>query len=86
MDYNNECADRIEEMMNSFSFNPSRVCKRLETYAHRTIQQTITRFCIEWLRTCASDSYRYDARNEQSHIVAKKLLDGNDMDIWLPMV
>lgn len=77
-------AETIGNMANSFSFNVSEICKYIAMYEHRTIQQTITRFCIEWLRTCASEDYGYDLRNEQSHKVAKELLDGHD--IYLPMI
>lgn len=65
-------ADTIALMVNSFSFNPKEVCKAM-CNEHRTLQQTFTRLCIEWLKTCASDNYRYDGRNEDSHAVAKNI-------------
>lgn len=80
-----ESARMLANMVNSFSFSPKKVCLAL-TREHRTLQQTITRFCVEWLKTCASDDYRYDGRNEDSHIVAKKLMEGHEDDIFLPFI
>lgn len=84
-DYTKECARKIGDMLNSFSFNSRAVAEYIAKTEHRTIQQSITRFCIEWLKVCASDDYGYDGRNEASHEVAKELLDGKDIR-GLPMV
>ena len=78
-DYTKDCARKIGEMANSFSFNAKGVAEYIAQTEHRTIQQSITRFCIEWLKVCASDDYGYDGRNEASHEVAKELLDGKDI-------
>ena len=43
---------------------------------HRTLQQSFTKLCLQWLEHCASDEYRTDARNMQSQKIAKELLDG----------
>lgn len=80
-----ENARTIGKMANSFGFSPKAIAKYIAQTEHRTIQQSITRFCVEWLRVCASEDYRYDGRNEASHEVAKKLLDGHD-DIYLPFI
>ena len=74
-----ECARKIGDMCNSFSFNAKGIAEQIARTEHRTIQQSITRFCIEWLKVCASDNYGYDGRNEASHEVAKELLDGKDI-------
>lgn len=84
-DYTKESARKLGEMANSFSFSPKAVAEYIAQTEHRTIQQSITRFCVEWLRVCASDNYGYDGRNEASHEVAKKLLDGHD-DLYLPFI
>lgn len=78
-------AEMVEEMLNDFSFSPKDFCKCFERIAHRTMQQSFTRLCIEWLKTCASDDYHYDGRNEASHEVAKKLMT-NEEDINLPFI
>lgn len=70
---------KVSDMLNSFSFNPEEFCKEFSR-EHRTIQQNFTRLCINWLCTCASDDYRFDARNEASHRVAKALIDSQDAD------
>ena len=69
----------IGRLANSFSFNAKDIAEYFAQVEHRTIQQNLTRFCIEWLKVCASEDYGYDGRNEASHEVAKELLDGHDV-------
>lgn len=71
---------RVSDMLNSFSFNPEEFCKEFAK-EHRTIQQNLTRLCIHWLCTCASDDYRYDLRNEASHMIAKALINSQSPDL-----
>ena len=76
---NKENAQKVAEMLNSFTFDYEGFCKAMSS-EHRTLQQSFTRLCIQWLCTCASDEYRYDGRNEASHEVAKALIDSQDAD------
>ena len=78
---------KVADMLNSFSFSPDEFCKEF-TKEHRTIQQNLTRLCIHWLCTCASDDYRYDGRNEASHEIAKALLKNQDADFigYIPFI
>ena len=71
---------KVSDMLNSFSFDPEEFCKEF-TKEHRTIQQNLTRLCVHWLCTCASDDYRYDLRNEASHEIAKALIESQDADL-----
>ena len=82
-----ENAQKVSEMLNSFSFSCEGFCKEM-TKVHRTIQQSFTRLCIHWLCTCASDEYRYDGRNEASHEIAKAIIDSQDPDFIgnIPMI
>ncbi len=68
---------QVASMVNSFSFNPKAFCQEM-THEHRTLQQTFTNLCIEWLKTCASEDYRYDGRNEQSHYISKEIKTAYD--------
>lgn len=70
---------KVSDMLNSFSFDPEKFCEEFSK-EHRTIQQNLTRLCIHWLCTCASDDYRYDGRNEASHKLAKALMTSQDAD------
>lgn len=74
-----ENVHKVSDMLNSFSFNPEDFCKEFSK-EHRTIQQNLTRLCIHWLCTCASDDYRYDLRNEASHVIAKALIESQSPD------
>lgn len=42
---------------------------------HRTLQQSVNRFMIEWLEYVASQDYYYDGRNEASHKIAKQMIE-----------
>lgn len=70
---------KVSDMLNSMGFNPEEFCKEF-TKEHRTLQQNFTRLCIQWLATCASDDYRFDGRNEASHVIAKALIESQDAD------
>ena len=76
---NKEQVAKVTEMLNSFTFDYEGFCKEM-TREHRTLQQSFTRLCIQWLCTCASDDYRYDGRNEASHEIAKALIESQDAD------
>lgn len=67
----------VSDMVNNMGFSESKFCDAFQ-YEHRTLQQSFTRLCIEWLKTCASEDYQYDPRNEASHVVAKKLIEAYD--------
>ena len=84
--YTKESGDAIGRMINSFSFSPKAVAQYIAQREHRTIQQSLTRFCMAWLEVCASDDYGYDGRNEARHKLAKKLLDGKTDLPGLPMI
>lgn len=86
-------ADVVSDMLNNFSFSPKGFCEQMQL-EHRTIQQSFTRLCIEWLQTCADANYRYDGRNEASHKIAVELalsygtyhLNESFEDISIPMI
>jgi hypothetical protein len=79
-----EKAREISRVINDFGFSPSEVAEAMAN-EHRTLQQSFTSLCLEWLRLCASEDYRYDGRNELSHIVAKELVGDKDIH-GLPMI
>ena len=65
----NELSDYING-----SCRPKEFCNAMSR-EHRYLQNEFTLLCIEWLRTCGSDNYRYDGRNEGSHNFGKMLID-----------
>ena len=66
-------ADKVSDMFNACPVQFKATCSELIT-EHRTIQQNMTRFCMTWLKTLATDPcVGTDARNEQSVNVAKML-------------
>ena len=82
----NKNVETVSTMLNDFGFSAKGFCESM-TREHRTLQQSFTRLCIEWLQTCADAEYRYDGRNEASHEVAKALINSQDADfLGLPFV
>lgn len=78
--------NQVSEMLNSFTFDYEGFCKQM-CREHRTLQQSFTRLCLQWLITCASDDYQYDGRNEESHLIAKALIESQpNFDGNLPMI
>ena len=81
-----ELATQVAYVINNFSFRYKDFCDEMGR-EHRTLQQSFTRLCIEWLRYC-SELEHYDARNEMSvrvgKIVAKALDDADITNV--PMV
>lgn len=68
-----ELANEIGNKLNSMSFSNKVFCEFFSR-EHRTLQQSFTSLCIDWLKYCASDDYPRDERNEAAHIVAKEML------------
>jgi len=76
-----ELKDRSEKivkeltgLVNSMSFKPDYFIEKMSR-DHRTLQQSFTKLCLQWLEYVASDEYRIDARNEGSHEVCKRIIE-----------
>ena len=69
-----ELVGKITDHVNSFTRDPEDF-NILMSMKHRTLQQSFTRMCLQWLEHVASDNYRTDGRNEYSHKVAKEMIE-----------
>ena len=78
-----ELANTVAKGINSFSFNPKEFARTMAT-EHRTLQQTFTRTCVEWLKVLAEMEH-YDGRNEASVLFAKSIKEELD-NALLPMI
>lgn len=81
-------ANDVADGLNCFVFNDKAFCDAM-TKQHRTLQQSFTNLCLEWIKTCGSLDYRYDGRNEMSHYVCKDLIElaeKNDIHLKLPLI
>ena len=69
-------ANTISDLLNDFNFKPSSVAKVLMK-DHRTIQQSIARFCVVYLEELAKKEIGRDTdpRNEDSVKVAKAFVE-----------
>ena len=78
----------IARLFNTFSSDKlaKETAEYLTRYCHRTIQQSIMRGVVVFLRKMASSEY-YDDRNEGSVNAAKIMIDAYDKaDCQLPMI
>lgn len=61
-----ELAKQTANSLNSFGFNYYEFCEEMGD-EHRTLQQSFTRLCLEWMRYCSQyKDFEYDGRNEAS--------------------
>lgn len=63
----------MSDFVNNFNSDHKEFCE-LMSRDHRTLQQSFTRLCLEWLEHVASDNYSTDLRNESSHTVARDMI------------
>jgi len=90
----NQLVEEITNYVNTMSLKPEEFTASMSRQ-HRTLQQSFTRLCLEWIEYCGSEEYRYDPRNQGSHDICKQVIEGfmNSNDIanvppskFLPMV
>ena len=67
-------ASHITSGLNTYHFDHKEFCQAMSC-EHRTLQQSFTRFCFQWLEHCASEEYTFDLRNRQSHVTAKRFFE-----------
>lgn len=70
-----ELVQEITDYLNTFNSKEKEFCEAMSC-EHRTLQQSFTKLCLNWIEHCASDEYRTDGRNEQSQKIARELLEG----------
>jgi len=83
-----ELADKFSRYVNGWSGEIDDVVTILSS-DHRTLQQSVTKFCIKWLEDCAKKdkSGYYDLRNEASVKLGKKFMEvTSDMDRAMPFI
>jgi hypothetical protein len=71
--YVSEAVNSMSTFVNTFSRKDEEFVKEMAK-EHRTLQQSFTRLCWAWIEFTASDEYRYDGRNHQSHDISKEVL------------
>lgn len=70
-----EMAGEMTDFINTFSTEPRKEFVQAMANEHRTLQQSFTRLCLEWIEHCASQDYRTDGRNESSHHLCKAMVE-----------
>lgn len=69
-----ELVKEVSDYVNTFNDKGQEFCEAMSC-EHRTLQQSFTKLCLNWLEHCASDEYRTDGRNEQSKVISQALLN-----------
>lgn len=72
-----QLADKITDFVNCYGRRSGEEFCEAMTYQHRTLQQSFTRLCLQWLEKVADDNYLTDGRNEASKQVAQNLLENS---------
>lgn len=75
-DMNQQIAEHIMTEVNHF-FNTEKVAEYM-TREHRTLQQTFTKLCVDWLKQLSEVEY-YDDRNRASVEFAKSLMSMSEV-------
>ena len=70
-----EVVNNVTDYLNSFSNKNKEFIAEMNR-EHRTLQQSFTKLCLEWLENCASEEYNFDGRNEASHKIASVMVEG----------
>ena len=70
-----EMAGEMTDFVNTFSSDSRKEFVQAMGHEHRTLQQSFTRLCLEWIEHCASQEYRTDGRNESSHTTCKIMVE-----------
>ena len=82
MEKTKKLVKQFSDYVNTFNDKGKEFCEAMESMCkemsneHRTLQQSFTKLCLQWLEHCASDEYRTDGRNEQSQKIAREVLEG----------
>lgn len=74
MEKSKEIVNNLTDYVNTFGDVHTEFIKIMET-EHRTLQQSFTRLCLKWIEHVASEKYRYDLRNQQSHETCKLMME-----------
>lgn len=70
-----EMAGEMTDFVNTLSNESRKEFVKAMASEHRTLQQSFTRLCLEWIEYCASMDYRTDGRNEASHTTCKTMVE-----------
>lgn len=81
-----QMAQAIADHVNSISTNSKEFCDAMADQ-HRTLQQSFTRLCTNWIIYCGSPEYRNrtDGRNEASAKLGQFMIESG-VDLYLPLI
>jgi hypothetical protein len=65
----------MTDFVNTFNRERNQEFCKTMSREHRTLQQSFTRLCLEWMEYVASDDFRTDPRNMDSHKTCKLLME-----------
>lgn len=71
---NTQALQALKNALNNYGFQHQEFVNKTNTW-HRYLQNELVKLAIAILQNAASDTYRYDPRNEWAHNKAKQLLE-----------
>jgi len=81
-----EVADQVSSMVNG-SRSVGKEFVACMAREHRTLQQSFTGVCFEWIKHLASlKAGEYDMRNEAAVQACKKIMENHEYDLSLPYI
>ncbi len=69
-----ELARQVSLAINNYSFSPKKFAASIPEF-HRTLQQMFWRTIVECIKVYADENYKYDERNEASHLEAMQMME-----------
>lgn len=73
-----EVVSTLTKHVNTFT-RDAKEFNQLMSNEHRTLQQSFTRLCLQWIEHVANEEYRTDGRNEKSKEICKELIEAFKM-------
>ena len=81
-----ELQEATEDFLNSFSSAEKEVeFIEIMSRAHRTLQQSYTRFIMRWVGKMAMIEH-FDLRNQNSVLLCRKIIELSEQDRYLPLI
>jgi hypothetical protein len=70
-----DTVNKVTDVLNTFGDSNMNTFVHQMSFQHRTLQQSFTKLCMKWIEHCASDEYKFDGRNQQSHELCKEICE-----------
>lgn len=78
-DFTTEWVEKLEALVNCSPMVYQKVCEVATVHMHKTLQQNVTRFCVQWIKHMGTDwTISADGRNEDSVNLCRDLMKSEE--------